>query len=289
MNATSGAFLNFHWSVSQPTAPVEKSFKGISGLLTNILEEARSLQNEPNKPPFTRTPPTLAYVERQVHDLRCSVELALRPVGRMCANFAHFTVKQGIFRVPKRNKVPPALKHGVYAQTTILPGEDAEAFEKLHQDLIADLRPEGALEKDTVGNIARLIWRKQNLETLRIAECARAYHEQIIQAVPKEKNFDEFLSNLTVRKADPAALEAAVRQIKKELGYAATFIENTNIATFDGLSKELEIEEKINALIDKSLKRLLLVKGMKSMLATSIPASREAIEGPRKSDDLKAA
>jgi hypothetical protein len=48
LNATSGAFLNFHWSVIQPTAPVEKSFKGISGLLTNILEEARSLQNEPN-------------------------------------------------------------------------------------------------------------------------------------------------------------------------------------------------------------------------------------------------
>ena len=32
----------------------------------------------------------------------------------------------------------PALKHGGYSDTTLLPGEDPAAFEKLHNDLIKD-------------------------------------------------------------------------------------------------------------------------------------------------------
>jgi hypothetical protein len=37
-------------------------------------------------------------------------------------------------RVKKRH---PALKHGGYATTTILPGESSAEFEKLHRKLIA--------------------------------------------------------------------------------------------------------------------------------------------------------
>jgi hypothetical protein len=55
----------------------------------------------------------------------------------------------------------------------IAPGEDPAAFEKLYQDLIAELQPDGPSENETVATIARLMWRKQNLETFRIAEgCA---------------------------------------------------------------------------------------------------------------------
>jgi hypothetical protein len=70
-------------------------------------------------------------------------------------------------------KVHPALKHGGYAATALLPGEDPVAFEKLHRDLIAELVPNGALEDDIVATIAHLVWRKQNLSTFRIAELAR--------------------------------------------------------------------------------------------------------------------
>ena len=37
----------------------------------------------------------------------------------------------------------PALKHGGYSATTILPGEDAAAFENLHRALIGELSPKG--------------------------------------------------------------------------------------------------------------------------------------------------
>jgi hypothetical protein len=70
-------------------------------------------------------------------------------------------------------KLHPALKHGGYCATGLLPGEDHTAFERLYQDLIADLRPDGPLENDIVASIARLYWRKQNLDTFRIAESAR--------------------------------------------------------------------------------------------------------------------
>jgi len=70
-------------------------------------------------------------------------------------------------------KVHPALKHAGYAATALLPGENPADFEKLHQSLIAELTPNGALENDIVATIARLLWRKQNLSTFRAAELAQ--------------------------------------------------------------------------------------------------------------------
>jgi len=70
-------------------------------------------------------------------------------------------------------KVHPALKHAGYAATALLPGENPADFEKLHQSLIAELTPNGALENDIVATIARLLWRKQNLSTFRVAELAQ--------------------------------------------------------------------------------------------------------------------
>src|SRR5215470_12903532 len=83
-------------------------------------------------------------------------------------------------RVKKKNH--PALKHGGFSVTTLLPGEDPAAFEKLYQDLIAEFQPEGPSGNETVATIARLMWRKQNLETFRIAEAARKRYSAIRSA-----------------------------------------------------------------------------------------------------------
>ena len=77
------------------------------------------------------------------------------------------------------NKVHPALKHAGYSATTLLPGEDAAAFEKLHRAVIAEYNPVGALEDDIVADIARLTWRKQNLATFRVAELAVNFREVV--------------------------------------------------------------------------------------------------------------
>ena len=65
-----------------------------------------------------------------------------------------------------RDRTPPALKHGAYSATAILPGESQAEFEKLHRDTIAEWTPSGVLENDIVMTITRLLWRKQNLDTL---------------------------------------------------------------------------------------------------------------------------
>ena len=66
-------------------------------------------------------------------------------------------------------KMHPALKHGGFAQTTVLEGEDPKEFEKLHRDLIAEFAPKGALEDHIIATMARLLWRKENLATNRLA------------------------------------------------------------------------------------------------------------------------
>ena len=75
----------------------------------------------------------------------------------------------------------PALKHGAFSATAVLPGESRAEFEKLHRDLVAEFSPSGALEDDVVMNIARIVWRKQNLATLRIAGHARAHLNAVEQ------------------------------------------------------------------------------------------------------------
>jgi hypothetical protein len=71
-------------------------------------------------------------------------------------------------------KIHPALKHAAYSATTILPGEDRAAFEKLHRDLIAEFKPFGASEESIIAKLAHRLWRSQNLAIFRIAELARA-------------------------------------------------------------------------------------------------------------------
>ena len=167
------------------------------------------------------------------------------------------------------NKVHPALKHAGYSATTLLPGEDAAAFEKLHRAVIAEYNPVGALEDDIVADIARLMWRKQNLPTFRIAELAnRRYQEIISENVPSDE-----LHPLSF--TDPAAVRegyrAAEEQARQELGDVYKLIEIGEPATIDGLMKELDIKERLDGLIDRCLKRLLMVRGVKSL--SSAPSS----------------
>lgn len=51
------------------------------------------------------------------------------------------------------------LKHGLYAQTVVLPGEDVEAFEAMLDNLKAELKPQGRAEEGMVRRAADLWWR----------------------------------------------------------------------------------------------------------------------------------
>jgi len=176
-------------------------------------------------------------------------------------------------------KSHPALKHAGYSATTILPGESAAEFEKLHRDLIAKHTPNGALENDIVATMARLLWRKENLATLRIAEFAQRHSDQLVRKA-------DYSSYVVFDDPDPAkreeAIQAAKDRAREELGDAHELVEIGEAATIDGLMNDLDVLDRLDAMVDRCVKRLLMVRGLKSMSAASSSAPPEPLAGPWK-------
>ena len=189
-----------------------------------------------------------------------------------------------------RDRTPPALNHGAYSATAILPGESQAEFEKLHRDTIAEWTPSGVLENDIVMTITRLLWRKQNLDTLHIAEHARRRCEE-------STNSGEKTITVVIRHLDPEKdeehrrtaeenwrIEEEKRQarIREKFGDDYELVKLGEAATFDGLRKELDIIERLDSAITRCLKQLLLVRGVKSISPAPSSASSKRISGPPK-------
>src|SRR6516165_9292446 len=165
--------------------------------------------------------------------------------------------------MPVRFKKPhAAFKHGAYSATAVLPGEDEDAFRELHQKIIAELAPVGALEEDLVGTIARLLWRKQNLAILRIVEFARQ-HGVEFQA---EKPFFR--------------IERLVDQTREELGENYELVEIGETATVGRLLEDLQVEERLDATIDKCLKRFSRIFRVATTRSRSAAHSPQPVPGP---------
>ena len=153
-----------------------------------------------------------------------------------------------------------------------------------------------------------LIWRKRNLATIRTAELARKRYAEIISppkgsdgAPNDEDSLEKILrmlgfsdgENLEQGSTPPRAGEdlspsstnvdfTAEREkerqfteekARKELGETYRLVEIGEAATFDALRQDLDIEERLDGMIDKCLKRLLHLRALKSISA-STPAPR---------------
>jgi len=147
--------------------------------------------------------------------------------------------------------VHPALKHGGYSGIALLPGEDPAAFQQLHSDLIAEFAPDGRLEEDIVESIARLVWRKQNLSTYRFA------HEARKQFLPGWS--DPTVGTILVPDAEGRA----------RLGNSWELVQIGEVATVAYLEQELSVVNRLDGMIDRCLKRLLFVRGSKSISSSS--------------------
>jgi|SRR6516165_852058 hypothetical protein len=184
-------------------------------------------------------------------------------------------------------KLYPALKHGAYSASRLLPGEDPVAFEELRQNLIAYYEPNGPLQEYTVLDIVRTIWRKENLQTFRIAEAARKRHSairaQMIPSAPPALQPLEYLRDDWIPPTAAeieAATEAAEARARQELGGNYKFVELGDLATPAQLLAELEVEERLDARIDKLLKRYAILKTFDALNSRSSTELR--IPGPKK-------
>jgi hypothetical protein len=161
--------------------------------------------------------------------------------------------------------LPPALKHGAYSGTSLLPNEDPRDFAILCGELFAEYLPVGRHEKIIVETIARLVWRKQNLKIYRVAEEARRRHSQIRAQLAPKSPFQILGEDLRDPDEVSRAEDAADEKARKELGWAWDLIDAGDLLTTKYLMAELEVIARIDSMIALSMKQLLYVRGFKSL------------------------
>ena len=173
----------------------------------------------------------------------------------------HFNLKQS-----------NAFKHGVYSAIGLLPGESPAKLKKYQQHIIDEFKPNGPVEHDIVMTIARALWRKQNLATFKTAQLMKFRYRQIIDEELKSHGIPCSHSQVFIHKGEnQAALEGAWRAAQKqacsELGDWCEYGDD-DFGTIERLMKDLEIIERLDAVVDKCVKRLLMVRGVKALAPT---------------------
>jgi len=161
-----------------------------------------------------------------------------------------------------------------HPETAVLPGEDRIEFEKLHSDLITEFCPDGALEHRTVADLARFIWRKQNLATFRTAELASRRYHDLKSPVDRSwppidiAEFEKFV----------AKHRAQEELIRKELGEQTyALAKASKAAEVKPFIEDLNIEERLDAMIDRCLQRLWFLKEF-ALLKHSAPSYRTKLQ-----------
>jgi hypothetical protein len=82
-------------------------------------------------------------------------------------------------------KRPNALKHGVFAETPLIPGEDPREFEKLYAGLIEDYKPASFTLRFALRGLADLMWRMHRLKKFVQTQLS------LTTFVPDSPSFDE--------------------------------------------------------------------------------------------------
>ena len=79
-----------------------------------------------------------------------------------------------------------AIKHGLLAREVLLPGEDEEALNELHEDLIAYFQPVGKLENMLVDRIIAAHWRLKRLGRVEAGIFAYQHYEELAERAQLE-------------------------------------------------------------------------------------------------------
>jgi hypothetical protein len=178
-------------------------------------------------------------------------------------------------------------EHGIYSGIGLLPTESPAKFRKFKKQIYDELKPLGRLEADIVDEIVRLEWRRQNLFTYDLAQRARARHNAIYSSVPSLRYIYDEPMLLPVPESRPhpenptpekikAARKRAHKQAQDELEAAIELVELGDVVTLEHLEKRLAIRERLDGMITRTYKKLLYVRGIKSMSSSSeaIPPQR---------------
>jgi hypothetical protein len=179
--------------------------------------------------------------------------------------------------------MPSATKHGAYRRG-LLPGEDPTKFEEVHRDVIAEICPNGRLEEDIVLTMASVLWRKNNLQTVEAAEGAWNRYKRIESRLRNEMS-KELRGSYTSGGEFAPEVEKELRQAvddeaREELGEDYKFIEAGQDQTLRAIMNNFELEARLDAMIDVCIKRLLHLRGLKSLSLSSSTSSTALLPPP---------
>jgi hypothetical protein len=167
-------------------------------------------------------------------------------------------------------RIPPALKHGAYSKAALLPGEDPAAFEELHRGLVAEFKPNGRMEEEIIATIAHLMLRKQNLAKFEVGQLFDLRDESVRAAVQESQQYENskeddrpFARSLSWTEKLHRAAQQQDKMAEENRKRAAA-VEFLNLTM-----KKLDVEERLEARIDRLIKRLLFVRGLKSITSSA--------------------
>jgi hypothetical protein len=204
-----------------------------------------------------------------------------------------------------------ALRHGAYAETAILPGEDPKEFERLLAELNDEWKAEGPSERDCVLTMAKGIWRKARVQKFLYSKMVGCTYDPkhplfdevrslfsfffIVTSAPDK--FEKCLDCLSNEHADHLragfypenfdAIEKWEEALRKEIfalfakaekltdvPLEALLDRSARIVTADEFENEVALEAANDAMIDRAFKRLVQIKGLKEMLGHTLPKRR---------------
>jgi len=198
-----------------------------------------------------------------------------------------------------------AMKHGAFVDELLILDEDEREFQNLHQGFIDDLKPCGRMEQELILEIAKLYWRKRRIERFFVNEAnwlqahprdeelelARFVHQVIYKGTPCRQLWDHILQYLPMAIHDAIKnefecpteeyndewVERVKKSIAKEILHAdAAISEARKRMRFVGeraaklselTAKRMAIEERIDAAIDRALRRYAQLKTFKEVMA----------------------
>jgi hypothetical protein len=163
-----------------------------------------------------------------------------------------------------------SLRHGLLARETCLPDEDPREFERLREQLFAELDPEGALEETCCNRIADAIWRLRRAGRLErdvfVYQMNVTKHNQAavvseimaaIQRVPADSDEERTLRATS-------AYEELAEQRQEAEGSALGIAFSRDASGPDALGKLARYESAIDRDLSRNLDRLIRLQAARA-------------------------
>ena len=204
----------------------------------------------------------------------------------------------------KNDRRHNALKHGAFAKELVILHEDKNDFDELHQSCVQELKPSGQMEEEVVLAIAKYMWRKRRIERLFIDEANWLQEHPDTLELRGVSDINQFIQK-GARCSDvwgllPLLPEHYRAAIQKEFTCPSTeyddewidrvksFISYLHCAAALGAlawredarsvgeiaakirelsAKQTALEDRLDMMIDKALKRLATLKTFKQVVA----------------------